>query len=489
MQQSDTMTSVQAVPYYDPLSDAVNRFNLMHDELGYEQVELNDLLKFQHELNKKDSDRRLWESLIYSPRDLSVYIRSHYGDLTVDVALCTQDVTSRSNVTLSHVGSIPDISNDVGTREDIASVPNIQNLSGIVQYFDQRRKVHRVKKHGNLLIIELARRYVPAKEEPNVEIDIDTYFGEISTETRKPFDRYSQDVEAAWLLCMYLYERDETTEEQIQNAKAFIFNCRYYFTKPDQIVTKHVNFESLFRSKHGKWQEGRLTWPVVLGLVTAKNIKFDLATEDSPIDARLYSVLGTYKGRRGFKNAICILIVLAYIGSLVALVVKAGEKKWSTAVASILGVVFGNLGAIVNYALLGDPSPTALWKKYDDDDKIPDIESIEQASAVLLSASSVAHFDGNGLSFTGEEYTHTGHQFTFPFTYQDLSSMGFERKCDASGREYLKVPKTGNVVRMLADNELMLRESSSPPNILFRKTWISDRKPGEDCFERQKVES
>ncbi len=83
MQQSDTMTSVQAVPYYDPLSDAVNRFNLMHDELGYEQVELNDLLKFQHELNKKDSDRRIWESLIYSPRDLSVYIRSHYGDLTV----------------------------------------------------------------------------------------------------------------------------------------------------------------------------------------------------------------------------------------------------------------------------------------------------------------------------------------------------------------------------------------------------------------------
>jgi hypothetical protein len=63
--------------------------------------------------------------------------------------------------------------------------------------------------------------------------------------------------------------------------------------------------------------------------------------------------------------------------------------------------------------------------------------------------------------------------------------MGFERKCDASGRECLKVPKTGK----LADNELMLRESSSPPNILFRKLWISDRKPGEDCFERQKVES
>ena len=39
---------------------------------------------------------------MYSPKDMSVYVRSKYQhgdkDVTVDVALCTQDVTSRSEL-------------------------------------------------------------------------------------------------------------------------------------------------------------------------------------------------------------------------------------------------------------------------------------------------------------------------------------------------------------------------------------------------------
>ncbi len=445
------------------------------------RVELNRVMQLKSNLNEADdSGLGLWGSLWYSPKDMSVFVRSECNGSKVDVALCTQDVTHRSNFQLEDIAALHShvvAANDtrVGSAADIARV-DFSSLSPVIRNscFGQRN-VHRIYRPegSDIITVELARRHVSQREVTDVEVNLDNEFGSTTLERKK----LSPQIEAAWLICMTMMI-DGTTDFQLEHLRTFILDCHACLTRGCMNV--NVNYESMFRARSSFYQDGRVTWPVVLGLCMADNLTDDF----SPIvaeDISLKRILGTYKGSYGWRNWIGAILLLVLGAAMTAVMLIWKDNAGVLAAAPLL---FTFLVPCVNYCTVRDATPWSILSPYERQlaEDCPVVRAVE----VLLSESSRTMYNGEGLCFTGDEYIGPN-RFPFKFEYTHLCKIGFLKKCDSSGREYLTVPTKVPLrsVRLESStngkDHFKLTVDCETNRRLYDKLWESHGCPGGEC--------
>jgi len=332
----------------------------------------------------------------------------------------------------------------------------------------------------SLCIIELARSFNSTRIDVKKEVSASALWGDHGHDRQTfDFDRSPQefDLYATWLICMTLFQR-ETTETEQRAVQQFLTDR--YIDFDDRKMTKNVNYETMFRSKGPEYRTGRLCWPMILGLCLAKNLKEEIEPlERVPVDAELQGKMGTYCGTFTDAHFLCGGIDIA-ISSLLFLVAAFAVTVWDVALLRLLATLsIPAVLAIVgtNLYFLRDSRPLAFLVP--SDRRAPKLTSTDRDLAVrlLLNESSRRHFTGTNLSFTGETFTGTTKDFGYRFTYKDLRELGFGFYCDSWGREHLRVPKTGVLVRMersRGDVDTFVRvEKKEEPKLLFEKPWYS----------------
>lgn len=368
----------------------------------------------------------------------------------------------------------------VGDSHVIEALPEIHHLSPIVQEVVERRFVHRIVRFPRsgdgpfTYTVELARTYNPIRDMIfQINVPALELWGN-DVHERFAFTEKTEDIFCSWLICMTLFEQHQSQES---------------FKRPQPEMSRHVNYESLFRSNNKPWHQGRFVWPVLLAFCTCKNLTQD-GFRELPTDYRLASMVGSYRGRYTFYHIVSIVITI--VGFLIVVLIPLLGillGGWTTKVLNIVVsasfALYGMVMICTNAFFLEDPHAWVQFVRCDDPDVapifvnrgdpevVPIMVSDEAAVRVLLSDACRKHYNGQNLCFTGDEYTGT-HIFPNTFTYKQLCQIGFTRLADSAGREYLRVPRSGKLVRMTHSvagsfDHFEIVENEPPRNLLFAK--------------------
>ena len=249
-------------------------------------------------------------------------------------------------------------------------------------------------------------------------------------------------------------------------------------------MVEYVNYKTMLMSRGQLYRDGRLTWPVVLGLCTSKHGKDKARDSKNDFDecSNLTSKLGSYKGQYSWKNGVAILLSVLATLSLVLLLV-ALVQKWGIAATSVIGGVglpaLGGFMMCITYLLLKSRNPIDMLAY--DKSVSPSMGTLKEATPILLSSYSRKTYRGGGLEFTGRDYS-GGKDFAYEFTYNDLFKMGFKRRCTLEGQECLLVPESKASpeceLRMKVEqgsDSFELVDDESPT---FECLWNGKGKPG-----------
>jgi len=489
----------------DTIKSVVRRLIRNCTVAGLSAINAQDVIEMRNKLHQICGNTMgLQGSLVYSPRDLSVYVRTELLDGTiVDVALCTQDVTSNSNVRLNNL-NLAQLDLRVGDSHVIEALPEVHNLSPIVQEVVERRFVHRIVRFPRsgdgpfTYTVELARTYNPIRDMIfQINVPALELWGN-DVHERFAFTTETEDIFCSWLICMTLFEQNKVDQPMREDCQQILRESEESLKRPQPEMSRHVNYESLFRSNNKPWHQGRFIWPVLLAFCTCKNLTQD-GFRELPRDYRLASMVGTYRGRYTFYHIVSIGITI--VGFLIVVLIPLLGillGSWTTKVLSIVVsasiTLYGMVMICTNAFFLEDPRAWVQFVRCDDPDVapicvnrgdseiVPIMVSDETAVRVLLSDACRKHYNGRNLCFTGDEYTGT-HIFPATFTYLQLCQIGFTRLADSAGREYLRVPRSGKLVRMTHSvagsfDHFEVVENEPPRNLLFAKNWFSRNVPG-----------
>ena len=249
-------------------------------------------------------------------------------------------------------------------------------------------------------------------------------------------------------------------------------------------MVEYVNYKTMFMSRGQLYRDGRLTWPVVLGLCTSKHGKDKARDSKNDFDecSNLTSKLGSYKGQYSWKNGVAILLSVLATLSLLFLILIFVVQEWSNATCAIVGVGLPALGGFmmcITYLLLKSKNPIDMLAY--DKSVSPSMGTLKEATPILLSSYSRKTYRGGGLEFTGQAYRGEKN-FTYEFNYKELFKLGFKRRCTLEGQECLLVPESKASpeceLRMKVEqgsDSFELVEDESPT---FECLWNGEGKPG-----------
>ena len=485
-------------------NDQITRIVAKYNRSCPEQikVDLDQVLRFKKVLKDSSRGTDLVKSLVYEPNwDYSVYVRQEQDDgHVVDVGLATHDVTWRSSATLATIRRAK--GKEAGSDKDIGEVAqHLQPLSPIVKAAAQKHYVHAVRKFGKLFIVQTARRRVEGRQ--NVEtMDLKTipksvqaYFSDGAVQARCSdkkdlhkriaLDSLGEEIAVAWLIHLTLMRKERSEEqlaEQMKAARSFLAKCMNDYEAGRMV--EYVNYKTMFMSRGQLYRDGRLTWPVVLGLCTSKHGKDKARDSKNDFDecSNLTSKLGSYKGQYSWKNGVAILLSVLATLSLLFLILIFVLQEWSNATGAIVGVGLPALGGFmmcITYLLLKSKNPIDMLAY--DKSMSPSMGTLEEATSILLPSYSQKTYRGDGLEFTGRDYSGEK-DFAYEFTYNELFKMGFKRRCTLEGQECLLVPRCGTspecMLRMKVEqgsDRFELVDDESPT---FECLWNGKGKPG-----------
>jgi hypothetical protein len=201
----------------------------------------------------------LFSSIFVSKIDHSIYLRQRHpsNGRILDICVTNQDCTFRSDLTWQRRLSC-DVR--VGSASDVQSLGDWE-LSPLQEHVSAGMFLHRCVRHGEVTTVEFARTFSIKREQlVSSDVNISAVFGSAAIHVRVP---PSLELITAWATTMTirapLLSADDAASHIMRIHNLVGGNL------PVSAIELLTSPEAVCRARSGRYQDGRLSWPVVVG--------------------------------------------------------------------------------------------------------------------------------------------------------------------------------------------------------------------------------